>query len=77
LYVTEASPLLTLLQKLNLNGLQLPKNPSGLSRRLNSTSFRSFVLLDEQSAPEMAQLRRTSTKRPLGFFIEDDADDGK
>lgn len=77
LYVTEASTLLTLLEKLNLYGLRLPKNPSGLSRRLNSSSFRSFVVLDEQSAPEMEQLRRTSSRRPIGFFIEDDADDGK
>jgi hypothetical protein len=73
LHVTECGPLLTALQGLNIRGLVLPKNGSGLGRRLRGTKYRSFEVLDEQSAPELAMLKRTSEKRgPVGIFFADD-----
>jgi hypothetical protein len=46
LYVVTASELLTLLQRLNLRELKLPKTPNGLTRRLNSSAFHSFIYLN-------------------------------
>jgi hypothetical protein len=72
LYVTTCNSLLTLLQKQNLKDRSLPQNATGLSRRLRSCRFRSFVMLDEKSAPDLPNLRRTAKTKPIGFFIEDD-----
>ncbi len=71
LLVTECSPLLTLLQRTCPREYTLPKNSAGLSRRLRDRPFRSFVVLDHESAPEIAVLKRIATARPIGFFTED------
>lgn len=67
LYVTDMGDLLTLLQKLNLHDLSLPKSASGLGRRLRSTNFQGLSILDENSGLDC--LKRTSTIRPIGVFI--------
>ncbi len=73
LYVTEMAEILDLLQKRVSRDISLPKNPSGLSRRLRSAKFRTLRFLDEETAPELPMLKRTGNKRPTGFFVEDDA----
>jgi hypothetical protein len=72
LYVTEAAHCLTLLQRLEIPELILQKNASGLGRRLRSSKFQAFVLLDAESAPEYECLRRRSETRPIGFFVPAD-----
>ena len=69
LYVTECGALLSMLQQLNLRDCQLPRNPQGLSHRLRSAKFRAFMLLDEESAPNVPALRRKASSRPVGFFV--------
>ena len=56
--------------------LALPKNPTGLGRRLHSANFRALKFLEQESAPQLEQLKRTASKRPIGFFIADDSDEG-
>lgn len=73
LYITTCGELLTRLQSLSFRELVLPKTPEGLGRRLRGRQFRAFEVLDEESAPELAELKRTATTRPIGFFIRDDA----
>ena len=73
LYVTEASPLLRMLEKVKPHGRMLPKNAQGLSRRLKSSSYSRIVVVDDEKAPNLTQLKRTSKRRPLGLFLEDDA----
>lgn len=68
LYVTEWGALLTRLRSLKLP-TPLPNNPGGLSRRLRGSTFNSFTVLDENNAPELAQLKRTANRRPIGIFI--------
>ena len=77
LYVAECGDLLLRLQKLNLRDFPLPRNATGLSRRLRSAKFRSFLLLDEESAPELPMLKRTARSRSLGFFCSMTDDDGE
>lgn len=72
LYVTECGALLTALQKLNLHDQPLPRSASALGRRIRSGTFRSFVVLDEERAPDLAMLKHTMRKRPIGFFVADD-----
>ena len=67
LYITEMGDLLTLLQRLNLHDLALPKNASGLGRRLRSTNFQGLSILDEDSGLDC--LKRTRAIRPVGVFI--------
>ncbi len=67
LYITEAAHLLTLLQKLNLRDLKLPRNAQGLSRRLGSCKFRSLTFLPTD-AKDVPAVKRTADKRPIGFF---------
>jgi hypothetical protein len=67
LYVTTARDLLTFLQKLNLRNLALPQNAQGLSRRLKSCRFSSLKFLPTDT-PGVAGLKRTSGKKPIGFF---------
>jgi len=71
LFVTNVASLLTSLQKLNLRYLNLPRNAAGLGRRLRKP-YRSFYVLDEQSAPDLPSLKRKGNVRPIGFFIPDD-----
>ena len=73
LYVTTSATLLTELQKLRLYDRALPKDARGLSRRLRGAKFKALRFLDSESAPEFESLRRTSAKRPIGFFFEDEA----
>lgn len=70
LYVTETGELLTLLQKLGIRDLQLPRNPNGLSRRLGGGRFQSFLFL-KTDTPGVPELKRTSKKKPIGFFLRD------
>lgn len=72
LFVTEAAHLLTLLQRLDIQELILQRNASGLGRRLRSSKFKAFELLDAESAPEYECLKRRSETRPIGFFVPDD-----
>jgi hypothetical protein len=72
LYVTETGFLLSLLQKRSTQETAIPRNATGLSRRLRSAKFRAIQFLDEESAPGLPQLRRTAKKRPIGFFLTDD-----
>ena len=67
LYITETGDLLTLLQRLNLHDLALPKTASGLGQRLRSTSFQGLSILDAESGLDC--LKRTKTTRPIGVFI--------
>jgi hypothetical protein len=67
------SPLLAELQKLNLRECKLPRSEQGLGRRLRSGRFRAFKVLDEESAPELAMLKRTAKERPVGIFFPDDS----
>jgi len=72
LYVLEMTDLLTLLQKLQLRDLSLPRNSAGLGRRLRSSTFQSISILDDESAPRLDCLRRKATARPVGIFIPND-----
>jgi len=72
-YVTESGTLLGFLRKHDPRDLTLPKNPAGLGRRLRSARFRVLKVLEEDSAPQLIQLRRTTNRRPIGFFIADDS----
>jgi hypothetical protein len=70
LYVTEATDLLTFLQKLNLRDLNFPKTAQGLSRRLNACKFQALVFLPADSAG-VPSVKRTSRRKPIGFFRPD------
>jgi len=67
LYITTASDLLTMLQKLKLPNLILPQNPQGLSRRLADSNFRAFTFF-KTDTEGMPQLKRKSARKPIGFF---------
>ena len=57
-------------------GLDLRLNPNGFVRRLSSTKFRSFSFLKSEDAsevvPEVKELKRTPTCKPIGFFFPHD-----
>ena len=72
LYITTCSSLLGHLQELNLRDRSLPKNASGLSRRLKSAKFEQFSYLTEESAPDVQQLRRKASVRYIGLFVQND-----
>jgi hypothetical protein len=72
LYVTEVGTLLDALRKTCPRDIALPKNSTGLGRRLRSAKFRAFQFLNHEIAPDLPQLNRTATKRPIGFFVPDD-----
>ena len=72
LLVTDCSRLLIDLRKLNPRDNDLPRNAAGLSRRLHSSTFLSLQVLDETKAPKISALRRTSKRRPIGLFFEDE-----
>lgn len=69
LYVTEAGTMLRRLEQNARRDEALPKNSSGLTRRLRSARFSRFRFLDCDSTP---QLKRTAKRRPIGFFVPDD-----
>ena len=71
LYISDCGTLLACLQRLNLRDRTLPKNETGLGRRLRSAKFKGFVFLDTDT-PNLPVLQRTARKRPVGFFVEDD-----
>lgn len=66
LYVFQCADLLSLLQKLYHFDQMLPKDASAFSRRLRSSKFQQFTLLDEKSGLEA--LKRKGTRRVLGLF---------
>ena len=72
LYVTECDALLAMLRRNFSRDLALPKNATGLGRRLRSAHFRGLKFLEEDSAPQLVQLKRTAYKRPIGFFVADE-----
>jgi hypothetical protein len=70
LYITTAEPLLSYLQKANaVARLPLPQDGKGLSRRLKSGKSSKFEVLDQDRAPEIPELKRSASRRPLGIFI--------
>jgi hypothetical protein len=69
LYITQADTLRTLLQKLNIRDLQIPK-ANGLSRRLNNARFRGFTYLPTGNLGS-SDLRRKGHMKPIGFFVPD------
>jgi hypothetical protein len=75
LYVTECENLLAGLREHWQRDVPLPKNATGLGRRLRSARFRVLKFLDHELAPHLEQLNRTTNKRPIGFFIADDSGD--
>lgn len=77
LLVAECAAVLTAIQRLQLRDRDLPRTANGLSRRLRSNTFKSFQVLDANIAPELPDLKRTARKRPIGFFVPDDGDDGE
>ncbi len=74
LYVTTASGVLTMLQRLRLGNLVLPQNAQGLRRRLADAKFRAFTFF-KTDTDGMPQLKRTEGKKPIGFFRPDDDHD--
>jgi len=77
LYVADCGALLTKLQGLGLpDRIAIPDTPGGLGKRLRTTDFRAFQVLDQERAPEIAILKRTHNRRPIGFFVEDDGSCG-
>lgn len=72
LYTIQCRHLLENLRRLSGRDNTLPKNSSGLGKRLNSTTFRTLKFLSEEDGLEVPQLKRTGEKRAIGFFIADD-----
>ena len=78
-YVTECSALYRALRQARTWDLQLPKTVAGLSHRLRSNKFRSFKFVTEEMRPDIAALKRSAYRRPIGFVFQRDAmtrDDG-
>jgi hypothetical protein len=76
LYITESGALLSRLQELNLpESIRLPRNATGLRRRLWTTNFISFQVLDEKRAPDLDVLKRSAKRRLIGIFFSDDSGD--
>jgi hypothetical protein len=71
LHITQAALLLGLLRRQRVPDELLPKNPTGLSKRLRDAKFRGFRFLHEDTTPDVQQLRRVSDKRRIGFFVPD------
>jgi hypothetical protein len=69
LYVARSSEVLSLLQAQHRADLALPKNASGLSKRLISDRFSAFEVLHEGNAPDIEALKRTADRRVIGFFV--------
>jgi hypothetical protein len=74
LYVTDCGALLRKLLSFSPPIRALPDTPSGLGRRLRSTQFNTFEVLDDERAPDLVKLKRTPKRRPIGFFLEDDTE---
>lgn len=70
LYVVEATPLLNALRSMS-PAMPLPATPQGLTQRLRGHRLTRCTFLDEKLAPGAAPLKRTATKRPIGFFVAD------
>jgi hypothetical protein len=75
LFVTDSGALLATLRQHCPRDVALPKNATGLGRRLRSARFWGFRFLDHDLAPKLTQLKRTTNRRPIGFFIADDPGD--
>jgi hypothetical protein len=76
-YVTECGPLLARLLASDSPGKNsVPPTPEGLSRRLRGMTSLKFKVLNEKTAPQIPFLKRTTNRRPIGFFVVDDANDG-
>src|SRR5581483_11103391 len=74
LFVTQAASLLQVLKdQPGSSKMALPHNAAGMSRRLGSTHFRRMLFLSEKSAPKLPMMKRTSGRRPFGFFAPNDA----
>jgi hypothetical protein len=50
----------------------VPVTANGLSKRLSSERFCSLKVVKEMDAPEHKELKRTASRRPIGFFIPND-----
>jgi hypothetical protein len=72
LFITECAPLLARLQGFNSPAKNIvPQTPEGLGRRLRSMTSSKFKVLDAETAPQLYCLKRTTKRRPIGFFVED------
>jgi hypothetical protein len=72
LFITECAPLLARLQAYNSPARNsVPQTPEGLGRRLRSMTSSKFKVLDAETAPQLYCLKRTTKRRPIGFFVED------
>jgi hypothetical protein len=73
LYLATVADLLDRLQAEDIAGrFPIPRNTSGLGRRLRTTPFSRVQFLDEKQAQEFPGLKRTTSRRRIGFFVEDD-----
>src|SRR5262249_13959008 len=79
LYITTPAYVLAKLNEKPHLQRSLPKDPAGLSRRLSSERFRSFVFLRDEgneapgAPPLPPELKRKNNKRTIGFFFPADA----
>jgi len=71
IWITQCGELLTRLKTDNRDR-KLPENATGLGRRLSSAKFKSFSFVNDETCPDVPKLRRTSRRRPIGFFLADD-----
>lgn len=75
LFTTTATRLYVALR--NVDRQLVPQTASALPRRLRSACLQHVEVLDERSAPELPELRRTARSRQLGLFIEQAALDAE
>jgi len=71
LYVTQCGRFQAALRELSPYNPIIPKNSSGLSARLRSTTFLNLSFLVEDTSPEVPYLKRTNGRRCMGFFTAD------
>ncbi|HZY74557.1 MAG TPA: hypothetical protein VFE22_15720 [Edaphobacter sp.] len=77
LFVTDATRLLSALQRLSIPHLSIPRTSVGLGHRLRSDSFQAIQVLDERTAPNVEPLRRQGRRRLIGLFVPNDSYDSR
>jgi hypothetical protein len=70
LFITNATGLLNALRANNIGGKDLPKNATGLGKRLQSGGWTVLQVLTEDDDKQL--LRRTSGQRKIGIFQADE-----
>ena len=71
LYVTSAARLLSAMRANNVGLKDLPRNASGMGRRLESGTWSMLQVLKKEDDPKL--LRRTSDQRRVGIFRADES----